>query len=128
MSGGLVDHFVDQGYRGIVIAGTGLGHTPDNLDQSLKRAIDAGLIVAMTSQCIWGRVDMNVYRTGVKLLEMGVVSCEDMLAETALAKLMWLLANLKDTEKVRENLTRNIVGEIEMRTELSEYKPLQEAN
>lgn len=128
MGGELINHFVNQGYRGIVIEGTGLGHTPDNLDQSLQRAIDAGLIVAMTSQCIWGRVDMNVYRTGVKLLEMGVVSCEDMLTETALVKLMWLLANLKDTEKVRENLTQNIVGEIEMRTELSEYKPPQEAD
>jgi L-asparaginase/Glu-tRNA(Gln) amidotransferase subunit D len=66
---------------------------------------------------------MNVYRTGVKLLEMGVIPCEDMLTETTLVKLMWLLANMKDTNEVRKKLTQSLVGEIELRTELSEYKP-----
>ena len=55
------------------------------------------------------------------MLEMGVIPCEDMIAETALVKLMWLFGNLKDTEKIKSELTRNIVGEIEMRSEQSEY-------
>ena len=46
----------------------------------------------MTSQCIWGRVDMNVYDTGRDLLDAGVIPLEDMLSETALVKLMWSLA------------------------------------
>ena len=122
----LIDHFIEAQYKGIVIEGTGLGHTPDNLDQAIQHAIDEDIVVAMTSQCIWGRVDMNVYRTGVKLLEMGVIACEDMLTETTLVKLMWLLANMTDTAKVRKNLTRSLVGEIELRTELSEYRfPLE---
>jgi len=121
MDPGIIDYLRENEYRGIVIEGTGLGHTSDNLDQAIQHAIDADIVVTMTSQCIWGRVDMNVYRTGVKLLEMGVIACEDMLAETALVKLMWLLANMKDTKEVQENLTRSFVGEIELRTELSEY-------
>jgi glutamyl-tRNA(Gln) amidotransferase subunit D len=117
----VIDHFRETQYKGIVIEGSGLGHAPDNLDQAIQRAIDEDIVVAMTSQCIWGRVDMNVYRTGVKLLEMGVIACEDMLTETTLVKLMWLFANMKDTMEVRKNLTQSLVGEIELRTELSEY-------
>jgi glutamyl-tRNA(Gln) amidotransferase subunit D len=127
MNSGLIDYFREKQYRGIVIEGTGLGHAPDNLDQAIQRAIDEDIVIAMTSQCIWGRVDMDVYRTGVKLLEMGVIACEDMLTETTLVKLMWLFANTKDTTEVRKNLTQSLVGEIEFRTELSEYRSQLEA-
>ena len=116
-----IDHLIDKNYLGIIIEGTGLGHAPEHIHDSFARAIDEGLVLAMTSQCISGRVDMNVYRPGVKMLEMGIVPCEDMIAETALVKLMWLFGNLKDKEKIKSEMTRNIVGEIEMRTEQSEY-------
>jgi glutamyl-tRNA(Gln) amidotransferase subunit D len=121
IQGHIIDHLVNQEYRGIVIEGTGLGHAPENIHSNIKRAVDADTIVVMTSQCISGRVNMNVYRPGVELLDMGVVSCEDMLAETALVKLMWLLANAKTTDEVREKMPVSLVGEIEMRTEQAEY-------
>jgi glutamyl-tRNA(Gln) amidotransferase subunit D len=108
---------IHAGYKGVVIEGTGLGHAPSYVFPSIKRLIDHGLVVAMTSQCIWGRVNMNVYRTGVELLRMGVVPCEDMLPETALVKLMWCLANAKDEEEVKRLMTTNIAGEINPRTE-----------
>ena len=123
MKSDVIDYLREAQYHGIVIEGTGLGHAPDTLDQAIQHAIDEDIVVAMTSQCIWGRVDMNVYRTGVKLLEMGVIACEDMLAETTLVKLMWLLANMKNSVEAKKNLTRSLVGEIELRTELSEYSP-----
>ena len=75
----------------------------------------------MTSQCIFGRTDMNVYRSGVELLDLGVVSCEDMLPETALVKLMWSLANSKDIDTAKELLLTPIAGEIDMRSEQSDY-------
>ncbi|MGD9382173.1 MAG: Glu-tRNA(Gln) amidotransferase GatDE subunit D, partial [Candidatus Thorarchaeota archaeon] len=88
----------------------------------------AGLVIAMTSQCISGRVDMDVYRTGVELLELGVVACEDMLTETAFVKLSWLLANMKTTKKVTAGLVEPLSGEIEMRSEMAEYStPAEEA-
>jgi len=124
IDGILVEKLIDAEYKGIVIEGTGLGHTPDSLQNSIKNAIDTGLIVAMTSQCIFGRTDMNVYRSGVELLDFGVVSCEDMLPETALVKLMWALANSKDTEMAKELLLTPIAGEIDMRSEESDYKIL----
>ena len=123
----MVENLIDAEYKGIVIEGTGLGHTPDTLQQSIKKAIDTGLIVAMTSQCIFGRTDMDVYRSGVELLDLGVVSCEDMLPETALVKLMWALANSKDSETAKELLLTPIAGEIDMRSKESDYKVLGES-
>lgn len=116
-----IDHLVETGYRGIVIEGTGLGHAPDRLQPSIKKAIDAGIVVAMTTQCLFGRVDMNVYRSGVELLDIGVIPCEDMIPETALVKLMWVLANTKDQEAAKELLSKPLAGEIDMRSEVSEY-------
>ena len=121
IEGILVENLIDSEYRGIVIEGTGLGHTPDSLQQSIKKAIDAGIIVAMTSQCIFGRTDMNVYRSGVELLDLGVVSCEDMLPETALVKLMWVLANSKDSATAKDLLLTPLAGEIDMRSEEPDY-------
>ncbi len=124
---GILDYYLDNEYRGIILEGTGLGHAPKTIQSSLKRAIDADTVVAMTSQCISGRVDMNVYRTGVELLEIGVVPCEDMLTETAYVKLMWLLANKRSKEEVRKSMSESIVGEIEMRTEMAQYRASLEA-
>jgi glutamyl-tRNA(Gln) amidotransferase subunit D len=117
----VIDLFVDTGYRGIVIEGTGLGHAPDRLQPAIEKAIDAGIVVAMSSQCLFGRIDMNVYRSGVELLDIGVVPCEDMLPETALVKLMWVLANTKNQEAAKELLSKPLAGEIDMRSEESEY-------
>ncbi len=105
------------GYKGVVIEGTGLGHTPSYIFPAIKKLIDHGIIVAMTSQCLWGRINMNVYRTGVELLRMGVIPCEDMLPETALVKLMWCLANAKNEDEVKQLMLTNLVGEINPRTE-----------
>jgi len=122
----ILDYLVDHQYRGIVIEGTGLGHAPKSLQASVAHAVDAGIVVAMTSQCISGRVDMDVYRTGVELQELGIVACEDMLTETAFVKLSWLLANMKGTDKVKTALSRPYVGEIEMRSEMAEYSTTAE--
>ncbi len=126
ISADIVDHLVDRNYRGIIIEGSGLGHAPTRINGAIERAIESGLVVAMTSQCIFGRVDMNVYRSGVELLDLGVIPCEDMLPETALVKLMWLLANRKDLDQVKSDLTKPMTGEIEMRTEYAEYFDRQE--
>jgi glutamyl-tRNA(Gln) amidotransferase subunit D len=117
----LLDQLIDTNYRGIIIEGTGLGHAPDNLQSSIRRAIDSGIVVAMTSQCVFGRINMNVYRSGVELLTAGVIPCEDMFPETALVKLMWALANSKSSDAAKNLLRTPIAGEIDMRSDESEY-------
>src|SRR5688572_5603995 len=59
-------------YRAIILEGTGLGHVSKECFPALKKAVDAGLTVCMTSQCIWGRVRMTVYDSGRDLLDIGV--------------------------------------------------------
>jgi len=70
----------------------------------------------MTSQCINGRVDLNVYDTGRDLIHAGVLPLEDMLAETALVKSMWALGNSASVEKARQLMSENIAGETTVRT------------
>jgi glutamyl-tRNA(Gln) amidotransferase subunit D len=111
-----ISWFVDDGYRGIMLEGTGLGHVSTGFYGNLERAIDEGVWVGMTSQCIWGRVDMDVYVTGRELQQMGVEPLGDMLPETALVKLKWALGNTDDTSVVSELMKRNIAGEYSDRT------------
>jgi len=85
-----------MGSKGIVIAGSGLGHVSEDITALLKEAIDNDSVVVMTSQCINGPTGMNVYDTGRRLQDIGVIPVKDMLPETAYVKLMWALANSKD--------------------------------
>jgi glutamyl-tRNA(Gln) amidotransferase subunit D len=94
MSAELLNAF--EGYHGLVIAGTGLGHTSTSLLPGLKQLVDGGTLVVMTSQCMNGRVCDRVYDTGRDLLNAGVLEGGDMLPEVALVKLMWVLGNVKD--------------------------------
>jgi glutamyl-tRNA(Gln) amidotransferase subunit D len=109
-------------YKGLIIEGTGLGHTPGQSPNeqtkihkkfypAIKKVIDSGCVVVMTTQCIFGGVNMNVYDKGRDLLNLGIISGQDMLANTALVKLSWLLANYskEETEKL---MGENIRGEI----------------
>ncbi|NJE75661.1 Glu-tRNA(Gln) amidotransferase subunit GatD [Thermococcus sp. ES12] len=108
----VIDFFVDRGYKGLVIEGTGLGHVPTYLIESIRRATEEGVTVCMTSQCLYGRVNLNVYSTGRRLLKAGVIPCEDMLPETAYVKLMWVLGHTDDPREVREMMLTNYAGEI----------------
>ena len=100
--------------HGAVIMGTGLGHVGTHLLKSIRDKIKDGMIIGMTSQCLYGRVNLNVYSTGRELRKAGVIPLEDMLPEVAYIKLMWLLGNY-DTEKVSELLPKNLRGEISAR-------------
>lgn len=120
-----------RGYKGLIIEGTGLGHTPGQVPNqlcdihkkiypALKKLIDSGCVVVMTTQCLFGRVNMNVYDKGRDLIQLGVISGEDMLANTALVKLAWLLGNYKKKEDVEKLLVQNLRGEINARIEFKE--------
>jgi glutamyl-tRNA(Gln) amidotransferase subunit D len=105
-----------SGYKGLVIAGTGLGHVSSLFIARLRDLIADGTCVIMTSQCLHGRVCDRVYDTGRDLLNAGVIEGEDMLPEVALVKQMWVLANTSSKEEAREMMTRNLAGEINRRS------------
>jgi glutamyl-tRNA(Gln) amidotransferase subunit D len=112
-------------YKGVVIEGTGLGHTPvrenDSFVKAIKELADTGCIIAITSQCLNGRVNPNVYTNLRKVASTGAIFCEDMLPETALMKLSWLIGNYTPKE-AKEMLTKNLRGEISEYTRTNTYE------
>ncbi|ATZ61825.2 MAG: Glu-tRNA(Gln) amidotransferase subunit GatD [Methanosarcinales archaeon Met12] len=112
----IVDHYADAGYRGMVIEGTGLGHVSTEWIPSIRRAVDNGMHVIMTSQCLSGRVCDRVYDTGRDLLKAGIIEGEDMLPEVALVKLMWVLDKTNDQGEVRQLMQTSLAGEISERS------------
>jgi glutamyl-tRNA(Gln) amidotransferase subunit D len=121
----LVDSLVEKGYRGIVIAGTGLGHVNKPLYPALKRAVSAGVHVVMTVQTLWGYAQMYVYDTGRDLMDLGVVPLDNMLPETALMKLSWVLGHTGDHAEVMRIMRHPIAHEITPREPHNGYLIMQ---
>ena len=121
----VVDALVDSGYRGIVIAGTGLGHVNKPVYPALKRAIELGVHVVMTVQTLWGYAQMYVYDTGRDLQDLGVVPLDNMLPETALMKLGWVLGQTQDPVEVMRLMRQPISHEITDREPHDGYMILQ---
>jgi glutamyl-tRNA(Gln) amidotransferase subunit D len=112
----IINFYVDNDMKGILLEGSGLGHVSKFCFDAIKNAVAKGVVVALASQCIWGRVNMNVYDTGRDLLSFGVVPLEDMFPETGLVKLMWALGQTNDTKEVIKLMKTNIAGEFSPRT------------
>ncbi len=108
----IIESLIDNGYKGIVIAGTGLGHVNKPLYKPLRRAYEEGIIVFMTVQTLWGYVQMYVYDTGRDLLAAGVIPGQNMLPEVAYVKLGWVLGQTQEREEVIKMMLTPIAGEI----------------
>ncbi|MEM0074373.1 MAG: Glu-tRNA(Gln) amidotransferase subunit GatD [Candidatus Micrarchaeaceae archaeon] len=124
---GIIDYYLSKGFKGLIIEGTGLGHvaiTPRQSSYSwlgsIKNAVESGIVVGVTSQCLYGRTNSSVYRNLRLLANAGAIHCEDMLPETALVKLGFLLGNYKK-EEAASMLNKNLVGEIKNRTEIDAF-------
>ena len=121
----IIDALVANGYRGIVIAGTGLGHVNKPLYPALRRAHEAGVAMFMTVQTLWGFVQMYVYETGREIMELGVVPAANMLPEVAYVKLGWALGQTDDLAEVKHIMLAPINGEINEREPHNGYLVFQ---
>ncbi len=108
----IIEALIDNNYKGIIIAGTGLGHVNKPLYPALKKAYEKGIAMYMTVQTLWGYVQMYVYDTGRDIMELGVIPAANMLPEVAYVKLGWALGQTTDLEKVKEIMLTPIAGEI----------------
>ena len=117
----MIDSLIENGYKGIVIAGTGLGHVNKPLYPALKRAKEKGVAVYMTVQTLWGYVQMYVYDTGRDMMELGVIPAANMLPEVAYMKLGWAFGQTDDIEKVKDIMLTPIAGEITEREPSNGY-------
>ena len=107
----LINFYIDKGYKGIVFAGTGLGHVPTTIYESIERATQEDITILMTTQTLHGFVGMNVYSTGRELQNLGVIPGRNLLPEVAYVKLGWVLGQTNNPEDIKNLLLKNIAGE-----------------
>ncbi len=125
----IIDYYVQKKYKGIVIEALALGHVPTDKSGTragplarklswlphVEKAVKKGVVVVVTSQCIYGRTNAFVYRNLRLLAQTGAIHCSDMLTETAYVKLGWLLGQKLSREDVKKKMLENIAGEINPR-------------
>ncbi|HPV56314.1 MAG TPA: Glu-tRNA(Gln) amidotransferase subunit GatD [Tenuifilaceae bacterium] len=117
----IIDSLVDNGYKGIIIAGTGLGHINKPLYPAIERATKKGVHIYMTVQTLWGYAHMYDYDTGRDLMAKGIIPAENMLPETAYIKLGWALGQTNDPAEVRRLMLTPINAEITEREPYNGY-------
>ncbi|MGE0089079.1 MAG: Glu-tRNA(Gln) amidotransferase subunit GatD [Bacteroidales bacterium] len=117
----MIDSLVENGYKGIIIAGTGLGHINKPLYPAIERATKAGVHIYMTVQTLWGFVHMFVYDTGRDLMSKGIIPAENMLPEVAYIKLAWALGQTNDREEVKKLMLTPINDEITQKEPYNGY-------
>ncbi|MCF7794539.1 MAG: Glu-tRNA(Gln) amidotransferase subunit GatD [Candidatus Cloacimonetes bacterium] len=117
----IIYSLIDNDYKGIVIAGTGLGHVNKPLYPAIKACKEAGIPIYMTVQTLWGYVHMFVYDTGRDLMSYGIVPAENMLPEVAYVKLGWALGQTDDLDKVKELMLTPITNDITKREPYNGY-------
>lgn len=115
----ILEYYFKQGYKGLVIEMSGLGHVLTEGNKNwipiLKKLIDKGLVVCATCQTIYGSLDPLVYSPGRELQNVGVIYLKDLLPETALVKLGWILSKTKKSEEIRKLMLENISNEFNER-------------
>lgn len=117
----IIDSLVQNGYKGIIIAGTGLGHVNKPIYPAIERAHAAGVHMYMTVQTLWGYAHMFVYDTGRDLMAKGIVPAANMLPEAAYIKLGWVLGQTSDPEEVRRMMLTPVSDEITSREPYNGY-------
>lgn len=117
----IIDALVSNGYKGIIIAGTGLGHVNKPLYPAIERAHAAGVHMYMTVQTLWGYTHMFVYDTGRDLMAKGIIPAANMLPEAAYIKLGWALGQTTDAEEVKKLMLTPINDEITPREPYNGY-------
>ena len=103
-----------MGYRGIVIEAFGLGgvNVLHRGLRGIRRAVEDGISVVVTTQCLYDSANLEVYQVGSKLLELGVIQGRDMTSEAAMTKLMWAIGQGMNPEDISELFQNNLAGEI----------------
>ena len=108
------DMLAAMGYKGIVIEAFGLGgmNVLHRGLRGIRRCVEDGVSVVVTTQCLYDSANLEVYQVGSKLLELGVIQGRDMTSEAAMTKLLWALGQEMAPEEIAELFQKNLAGEV----------------
>ena len=109
--------FMMEHYDGIVVESFGVGGLPEYDGEEfypvVRQAVERGKIVVMTTQVPNEGSDLSVYHVGGHLKStLHLLEAFDMTTEAAVCKLMWILGQTREFERVRELFNRPVAWDI----------------
>ncbi|WP_371804979.1 asparaginase [Candidatus Lokiarchaeum ossiferum] len=113
----IIPKLIEIGYKGIITEGFGSGNVPiyeNSLIDEIQSATQKGVPIIVCSQCAVGFSWMMIYEAGKKAMMAGSIPGYDMISETALTKLMWILGNFPKAtiQEITDLFLTDVAGEI----------------
>lgn len=96
-----------EDYDAVILRSFGVGGLPGSdrggLAEALREWTEHGKLVVMMTQVPYEGSDMNVYQVGQKIKhELNMLEGYDMTMEAVVTKLMWIMGQTRDPDRVRE--------------------------
>lgn len=102
--------------KGVVLRTYGAGNAPDDawFIDTIRKAVERGIVIMSVTQCVNGGVRASLYDTGNRLSQAGVVSGHDITSEAAITKMMYLFGMGLPPENVKKYLCYSLCGEVSL--------------